>query len=114
MKINWKVRFKNKIWVIGFIAQIFLLTELLLIGTHAAAKLKTSSFIESLARSHVNGIANCFNLPNKSTAVYHTVKSGDTVYSLSQAYGSTAQQIKDWNGLDANYTIYIGQVLRVK
>lgn len=79
-----------------------------------AAKLKTSSFIESLARGHVNGIAKCFNLPKKSTAVYHTVKSGDTVYSLSATYGSTVQQIKDWNGLDANYTIYIGQVLRVK
>ncbi|QUG41573.1 N-acetylmuramoyl-L-alanine amidase [Psychrobacillus sp. INOP01] len=79
-----------------------------------AAKLKTASFIESLARGHVNGIVKCFNLPKKSTAVYHTVVSGDTVYSLSQKYGSNAQQIKDWNGLDANYTIYIGQVLRVK
>ncbi|MFJ5771181.1 N-acetylmuramoyl-L-alanine amidase [Psychrobacillus sp. NPDC093180] len=79
-----------------------------------ATKLKTSSFIESLARGHVNGIAKSFNLPKKSTAIYHTVVSGDTVYSLSQRYGSTAQQIKDWNGLDANYTIYIGQVLRVK
>ncbi|TQR17778.1 phage holin [Psychrobacillus soli] len=37
MKINWKVRFKNKIWVTGFIAQIFLLAELLLIGAHAAS-----------------------------------------------------------------------------
>lgn len=79
-----------------------------------ATKLKTASFIESLARGHVNGIVKCFNLPKKSTAVYHTVVSGDTVYSLSQRYGSTAQQIKDWNGLDANYTIRIGQVLRVK
>lgn len=79
-----------------------------------AEKLKTAAFIESLARGHVNGIVKCFNLPKKSTAVYHTVVSGDTVYSLSQRYGSTAQQIKDWNGLDANYTIYIGQVIRVK
>lgn len=79
-----------------------------------AAKLKTASFIESLARGHVNGIAKCFSLPKKSTAVYHTVVSGDTVYSLSQKYGSTVTQIKDWNGLDANYTIYVGQVLRVK
>jgi len=79
-----------------------------------AAKLKTASFIESIARGHANGIAKCFNLPKKSTAVYHTVVSGDTVYSLSQRYGSTVQQIKDWNGLDANYTIYVGQVLRVK
>ncbi|MBD7945109.1 MULTISPECIES: N-acetylmuramoyl-L-alanine amidase [Psychrobacillus] len=79
-----------------------------------AAKLKTSSFIESLARGHVNGIVKSFGLPKKSTAVYHTVVSGDTVYGLSQTYGSTVQQIKDWNGLDSNYTIYVGQVLRVK
>ncbi|MFJ8065858.1 phage holin [Psychrobacillus sp. NPDC096426] len=37
MKINWKVRFKNKMWVTGLIAQLFLLTELLLIGAHAAS-----------------------------------------------------------------------------
>lgn len=79
-----------------------------------AAKIKTSSFIESIARGHVNGIVKSFNLPKKATAVYHTVVQGDTVYSLSQRYSSTIQQIKDWNGLDANYTIYIGQKLRVK
>jgi N-acetylmuramoyl-L-alanine amidase len=79
-----------------------------------AAKLKNSSFIESIARGHVNGIVHSFNLPRKSTAVYHTVVSGDTVYSLSRQYGSTVQQIKDWNNLDDNYTIYVGQVLRVK
>lgn len=79
-----------------------------------ASKLKTSSFIESIARGHVNGIVKSFNLPKKSTAVYHIVVQGDTVYSLAQKYGSTVQQIKDWNGLDANYTIYVGQRLRVK
>lgn len=79
-----------------------------------AAKLKSSTFIENLARGHVKGIVKSFNLPKKSSAVYHTVVSGDTVYSLSGTYGSTVQQIKDWNNLDDNYTIYIGQVLRVK
>lgn len=77
-----------------------------------ANKLKTTSFIESIARGHVNGIVKCFNLPKKAT--YHTVVSGDTVYSLSQQYGSTIQQIKTWNNLDNNYSIYPGQVLRVK
>ncbi|MFO1445287.1 N-acetylmuramoyl-L-alanine amidase [Bacillus sp. Bva_UNVM-123] len=79
-----------------------------------AGKLKQASFIESIARGHVNGIVKSFNLPKKSGAVYHTVVAGDTVYALSQRYGSTIQQIRDWNGLDANYTIRIGQVLRVK
>lgn len=79
-----------------------------------AAKLKSASFIEALARGHVNGITKSFNLPKKSTAVYHTVVSGDTVYSISRTYGSTVQQIRDWNNLDGNYIIYVGQRLRVK
>lgn len=35
MNINWKVRFKNKLWVSSFVAQLFILIELLLIGAHA-------------------------------------------------------------------------------
>ncbi|WP_137789144.1 N-acetylmuramoyl-L-alanine amidase [Bacillus sp. E(2018)] len=77
-----------------------------------ANKLKTTSFLENIARGHVTGIVKCFNLPKK--AVYHTVVSGDTVYSLSQQYGSTIQQIKNWNKLDSNYSIFPGQILRVK
>ncbi|RDW16503.1 hypothetical protein CWR48_15770 [Oceanobacillus arenosus] len=49
-----------------------------------------------------------------ATKNYHTVKSGDTVSALSNKYGSTWAQIKSWNGLDKNYTIYAGQKLRVK
>ncbi|MCP1161279.1 N-acetylmuramoyl-L-alanine amidase [Bacillus infantis] len=79
-----------------------------------AAKLKSASVIESLARGHVNGIVKSFNLPKKPKAVYHTVISGDTVYSLGQTYGSSIQQIKNWNNLDNKYTIYAGQSLRVK
>ncbi|WP_277350511.1 N-acetylmuramoyl-L-alanine amidase [Bacillus sp. RO2] len=78
-----------------------------------AAKLKTASFIENVARGHVNGIERSFDLTRKTSAVYHTVVSGDTVYSLSQRYGSTVQQIRDWNNLDSNYTIVVGQVLLV-
>ncbi|MGD6994012.1 N-acetylmuramoyl-L-alanine amidase family protein [Sutcliffiella horikoshii] len=77
------------------------------------AKLKSSSFIENIARGHVNGIVRCFGLTRKTSGVYHTVVSGDTVYSLSQRYGSTVQQIRDWNNLDSNYTIVVGQVLLV-
>lgn len=35
MKINWKVRFKNRLWVVGFISQLFILAEILLVGAHA-------------------------------------------------------------------------------
>ena len=92
-----------------------LLTENGFIDTVADAnKLKQSSFLQSIAQGHVNGLVRAFNLTPSSGAVYHTVVSGDTVYALSRRYGSTIQQIRSWNGLDANYTIRVGQVLRVK
>ena len=92
-----------------------LLTENGFIDTSADAnKLKSATFIEALARGHVNGIAKSFNLKKKSTAVYHTVVSGDTVYALSQTYGSTVTQIKNWNALPGDYSITVGQLLRVK
>ncbi|WP_082891884.1 N-acetylmuramoyl-L-alanine amidase family protein [Sutcliffiella horikoshii] len=78
-----------------------------------AAKLKSPSFIENIARGHVNGIVRCFGLTRKTSGIYHTVVAGDTVYGLSQRYGSTIQQIRSWNNLDANYTIVVGQVLLV-
>ncbi|MBK3493475.1 N-acetylmuramoyl-L-alanine amidase [Viridibacillus sp. YIM B01967] len=79
-----------------------------------AAKMKSDAWITNIARGHVNGLVKCFNLPNKDSATFHTVVSGDTVYSLGIKYGSTADQIKEWNSLDSNYTINVGQVLRVK
>ncbi|EIT85894.1 Phage holin [Fictibacillus macauensis ZFHKF-1] len=33
--INWKIRFKNPLWRAAFIAQVFILVELLLTGAHA-------------------------------------------------------------------------------
>lgn len=33
--INWKIRFKNKLWVTAFVSQLFILVEVLLIGAHA-------------------------------------------------------------------------------
>lgn len=45
---------------------------------------------------------------------YHEVRSGDTVSELAKKYESTNQQIKAWNNLDSNYTIYVGKTIRVK
>lgn len=106
-------------------------------------KLKTSVFIENLAKSHVNGdtfysiakrygttVDNLKSLNPKVDpsslqigyklvvsglkATYHTVVKGDTVSALAKKYGSTIIQVKEWNKLDSNYTIQNGQKLRVK
>jgi phi LC3 family holin len=34
--INWRVRFKNRLWVVAFVSQLFILAEVLLVGAHAA------------------------------------------------------------------------------
>lgn len=34
--INWKVRFKNRLWVVAFMSQLFILCEVLLVGAHGA------------------------------------------------------------------------------
>lgn len=49
-----------------------------------------------------------------NSAVYYTVKSGDTVSEIAQKYKTTIQAIKQLNKLDSKYTIYAGQKLRVK
>ena len=48
-----------------------------------------------------------------SSATYHIVVKGDTLYSLSRRYGVTVEDIKRWNGLVDN-TIYPDSRLRVK
>lgn len=47
-----------------------------------------------------------------STAKYHTVASGETVYRICTQYGITAEQLQKWNNLKGN-TIYEGQKLQV-
>lgn len=46
--------------------------------------------------------------------LFHKVVNGDTVSELSAKFGSSLAQIRAWNGLDKEYTIYIGENIRVK
>lgn len=92
-----------------------LLTENGFIDTASdAKKMKKNSWIEEVAQGHVNGLAKAFELKKKSGATYHKVVKGDTVYALSKEYGSTIKEIKKWNNLDDDYTIRVGERLRVK
>lgn len=54
------------------------------------------------------------NNPALGSSVYHTIVAGDTVGALAKQFGSTIDQIKVWNNLDSNYTIYLGKSIRVK
>jgi lipoprotein NlpD len=45
--------------------------------------------------------------------VYHAVKKGETLYSISVRYDRDFHDVARWNGLDAPYVLAEGQVLRV-
>lgn len=44
----------------------------------------------------------------------HTVKAGESMYSISQLYGIRLNRLYKMNGLDANYSIKVGDKLRVR
>lgn len=50
--------------------------------------------------------------PGQALAAQYTVKSGDSLYAISQRFGTTAASLKSTNGLKSN-TLYPGQVLTV-
>ncbi len=48
-----------------------------------------------------------------NSPAYHIVSPQETLYSLSQRYGFSVQQLATWNGLYPPYTLTVGQSLRV-
>lgn len=59
--------------------------------------------------------ANCMPpTNNETTAVYYTVKSGDTLWDIAQKYNTTYQDIANLNNLTNVNLIYPNQKLRVK
>jgi lipoprotein NlpD len=48
------------------------------------------------------------------TPDFHTVRQGDSLYSVAFLYGYEVEEVATWNGLQAPYTIYKGQRLRLK
>ncbi len=52
-------------------------------------------------------------IPVKPKPVYHKVRPGETLYSISKAYGATVEDVKRMNGLRSN-NIAVGRILRVR
>ncbi|MFA5628314.1 MAG: peptidoglycan DD-metalloendopeptidase family protein [Thiohalomonadaceae bacterium] len=49
----------------------------------------------------------------KSTAQYHTVRQGETLYSIAWNHGYDYRQVATWNNIGSPYRIYPGQRLAV-
>ena len=51
---------------------------------------------------------------SKTSSGYHRVSRGETVYSIAWTYGLDYRSLARWNGISRSYSIYPGQVLRLK
>ncbi len=51
---------------------------------------------------------------NRTSAISHTVQSSETLYSVARKYGVSYVQLAQWNGLEQNAGLRIGQKLSLK
>lgn len=61
-------------------------------------------------------LAGCGELgppPKKNYAMYHTVRTGETLYSIAFRYGYDYREVAAWNRIGPPYRIYAGQRLLV-
>lgn len=60
-------------------------------------------------------LAACGGEPRRpSHPEYHTVRAGDTLYSIGWRYGLDYNDIARWNGIGRDYRIYVGQRLALR
>jgi LysM repeat protein len=52
-------------------------------------------------------------VPNDTLLLYHTVTSGETLYSIARQYHVTVEELIEWNGLEDN-TLSVGQKLKIR
>ncbi len=50
----------------------------------------------------------------KNTSGYHIVTKGDTLYSIAWRYSFDFKEVANWNQIKSPYTIYPGQLIRLK
>lgn len=75
-------------------------------GTARVNALKAAGYDPAAVQKRVNELL--------SAPVYHTVKKGESLSVIAQKYGTTVNQLVNWNKIKNPNLISVGQVLRVK
>lgn len=78
--------------------------------------------MEKIAQATAKGMCDYFGIayvdpnakPEKPTSeAKYTVKAGDTLWGIAQAYGTTHQELAAYNGIQDPSLIYPGQVIKI-
>jgi len=96
------------LWVAVFIA-VFLAGKSWLLPAWAAAQQQETS---PTANSNPFGLV--LSTPAADGSISHTVKEGEFLYPIAQAYGITLDELLALNGLTAESIIQPGQVLIIR
>ena len=87
-------------------------------GTGVAPVTNRSEVKEPTATTSQNSSKYKNNVKKKTVVQnksgYHIVSEGDTLYSIAWRYNYDYKQVANWNEVKAPYTIYPGQVIRLK
>ena len=51
--------------------------------------------------------------PVRENIIYHNVERGDNLFRISQRYACTIPEIYQWNNLDDNYILRVGDSLKI-
>ncbi len=59
------------------------------------------------------GVSSTSRVPPGSRPAFHTVRNGETLYSIARRYGLSVKQLAAWNKLGDGTLIYVNQRLRL-
>ncbi|MBF2545118.1 1,4-beta-N-acetylmuramoylhydrolase [Listeria seeligeri] len=102
----WKIATKYNVSVANLKSWNNLKSDTINIGQKLKVSASSSSSKTSTSKTSTSK-------PSNSATKTHTVKKGDSLWSVSRQYNTTVDNIKSWNKLTSN-TIYIGQKLTIK
>ena len=77
-------------------------------GNDRKARLTNAGYNYNEVQNKVN------NLLGSNNKVYYTIKSGDNLSSIAKKYGTTVNQLVQWNNIKNPNLIYPNQKIRVK
>lgn len=84
------------------------------VGNGAVTKASASSAQKKDDVASIQKVAT-FNETEADTSaesVSHTIKKGETLYSIATQYGTTVEKLRSLNGLKPNTILYVGQVIK--
>lgn len=86
-------------------------------GTEGQPEQKTSvvnTSFETRPAGNSTSISNAHPATSNPTGGVHIVQKGETAYGISKKYDISLKQLSDWNQLNGNMNIQIGQRLKVQ